>query len=297
MNKSKKPQSTGPKRLPTTSNKPIRDASTAADAATVPAEGNTTSGIDRWKNDNDDVEDPYAAEYLRHKEEEKQRQRWANKKRKKKAQDAGRWVDFEQIYDPEVPTRLDDYKGSDEQANAEHEWKQLLHAHQMKKKQRTPSPEVQAQQVKSELSLTMIRYRCSFTRDSICPTSRLQLRTASSIRRRTRTDNGEAATLATEAVLTPEACGKCKQRQRRSLPAAHAPVTDTQCAIRPWTLSTVIIYPAKPILATISSTKFHFSNSTRQPLSRTSQIHPARHRRRTHARRSGIQPRRERRAS
>lgn len=62
----------------------------------------------------------------------------ANRKRKKKNKEVERLMDFDQIYDPEYPIRLDEYKGSEEQANAEYEWKQLLHAHQLRK--RKPSP-------------------------------------------------------------------------------------------------------------------------------------------------------------
>ena len=98
----------------------------------------TASSIEKWTTEDDFGENPYAAEYLRHQEEEKKRTRWASKRRKKKNKDAARIVDFDQIYDPEFPIRLEDYKGSEEQAMAEHEWKQLLHAHQFRRRPSSP---------------------------------------------------------------------------------------------------------------------------------------------------------------
>ncbi|GAB7351992.1 hypothetical protein MBLNU459_g2514t1 [Dothideomycetes sp. NU459] len=86
--------------------------------------------IENWIHDDDD-EDPYAAEYLRRKEEEKQQKRWNSRKRKKKNNEL-REVDFDAIYDPERPVRLADYKGSEEEVHAEHDWKQRLHAHQIR---------------------------------------------------------------------------------------------------------------------------------------------------------------------
>ncbi|GAB7345481.1 hypothetical protein MBLNU457_3807t1 [Dothideomycetes sp. NU457] len=95
-----------------------------------PAAAVTGSSIDQWMNNDGYEEDPDAAEYLR-KKEERQRAWWAEKKKqKKKNKKAEREVDWDAIYDPEQPVRLAEYKGSQEQADAAYEWKELLHAHQ-----------------------------------------------------------------------------------------------------------------------------------------------------------------------
>lgn len=96
-----------------------------------PAAAVTGSSIDQWMNNDGYEEDPDAAEYLR-KKEEKQRAWWAEKKKqkKKKNKKTEREVDWDAIYDPEQPVRLVEYKGSQEQADAAYEWKELLHAHQ-----------------------------------------------------------------------------------------------------------------------------------------------------------------------
>jgi len=93
-------------------------------AATV-----TGNSIDKWRNNDGFEEDPDAAEYLR-KKEERQRAWWADKKKQKKNKKTARDVDWDAIYDPEQPVRLVEYKGSQEQADAAYEWKELLHAHQ-----------------------------------------------------------------------------------------------------------------------------------------------------------------------
>ena len=79
------------------------------------------------------------AEYTRHKQEEKERQKEAKKRRKKKSnQHETREVDWNVIYDPEQPVRLDDYRGSLEELDAKYEWKQRLHAHERKKNKTQP---------------------------------------------------------------------------------------------------------------------------------------------------------------
>lgn len=94
---------------------------------TAPAAG---LSIDNWIHD-DEEEDPFAAEYLRRKEEERLQRKKESRKRKKKNNDS-RDADWDAIYDPERPVRLTDYKGSEEEVRAEHDWKQRLHAHQIK---------------------------------------------------------------------------------------------------------------------------------------------------------------------
>ena len=96
--------------------------------------GPISNSIEKWTTEDDFDENPYAAEFNRRREEERQRSRWNKKSRKKQKKGAARIVDYDEIYDPDRPTRLEDYKGSEEQARAEHDWKAKLHAHQMKKR-------------------------------------------------------------------------------------------------------------------------------------------------------------------
>lgn len=114
--------------------KPKTTASTSSDKAVV--EKKLPSGLAQntsladWANEDED--DPYAAEFIRRQEEQKRNARQAKRKKKRKGDD--RFVDFDQIYDPAQPTRLDDYRGSEEAAAASNEWKNRLHAHQLKRR-------------------------------------------------------------------------------------------------------------------------------------------------------------------
>lgn len=152
------------------------------DRKAPPTVAPTTTSIEKWTAEDDF--DPYAADYNRRKEEEKRRSRWANKKRKKK-KEAAREVNFDEIYDPQFPIRLDDYKGSDEQAQAESDWKQKLHEHQFRRRQ--PSHYSSAEDGEENLTArrTMCNYIC-WTRSILtlcfrifCTASQLQLRSSS----------------------------------------------------------------------------------------------------------------------
>ncbi|KAG8622790.1 hypothetical protein KVT40_009301 [Elsinoe batatas] len=102
------------------------------------SEGGQKVTLDQFiTKDDDDEGDPFAAEYNRRMEEARRANRRGGRK-KKKNQRAGdsRWVDWDAIYDPAKPTRLDLYKGSDEQSQAIHDWKMRLHAHHLKDKPR-----------------------------------------------------------------------------------------------------------------------------------------------------------------
>lgn len=103
-----------------------------AKPSSAPLAAGNGESIENWIDE--DADDYYVAEYTRHKQEEKERQREAKKKRnKKKNQHETRDVDWDAIYDPEQPIRLEDYKGSLEELDAKYEWKQRLHAHERKK--------------------------------------------------------------------------------------------------------------------------------------------------------------------
>ncbi|KAF4551809.1 Hypothetical protein D9617_12g036990 [Elsinoe fawcettii] len=88
--------------------------------------------------DDDDEGDPFAAEYNRRMDEARRAQRVRGGRKKKKKHGAGEsnWVDWDAIYDPAKPTRLDLYKGSDEQSQAIHDWKMRLHAHHLRDRPR-----------------------------------------------------------------------------------------------------------------------------------------------------------------
>lgn len=106
--------------------------------------------IENWIDE--DADDYYVAEYTRHKQEQKERQREAKKKRKKNHAHAqeSREVDWDAIYDPEQPVRLEDYKGSLEELDAKYEWKQRLHAHQRKKNKPEPDTRASSEQQDSK---------------------------------------------------------------------------------------------------------------------------------------------------
>jgi len=125
-----------PKPRPTTSASPVVYDKPATERKPPGASAPNTSSIEKWTKGDEFEEDPYAAEYLRRQDEEKRKAREASrrwKKKKKNYREAERIVEFDDIYDPAYPIRLDAYKGSEEQANADYEWKQLLHAHQFRK--------------------------------------------------------------------------------------------------------------------------------------------------------------------
>lgn len=114
---------------------PPSSAPTAKSPENAAGVSNNANNIAKWTEPDDGDEDlggnPYAMDYIRRIEAEKHHQRGGRNKKKKKA-NAIRYVDWDKIYDPERPTRLDDYHGSDEQIQAIHDWKMRLHAHQLK---------------------------------------------------------------------------------------------------------------------------------------------------------------------
>ncbi|KAJ9619540.1 hypothetical protein H2203_008319 [Taxawa tesnikishii (nom. ined.)] len=111
------PSSSSPDKLPETRKPP---------PSTI---GNANS-IQKWTAQDDDDDDPWAAEYQRRLEEKKEERKARRKSKKNK--NAVRYIDWDAVYDPEKPTNPKDYKGSEEQAQAEGDWKQRLHAHQFK---------------------------------------------------------------------------------------------------------------------------------------------------------------------
>lgn len=117
--------------------------------------------IDKWKTNDDEYdEDPFAAEYNRRMDEEKRRKRGGRKKNKNRNKDS-KYVDWDRVYDPERPTRLEDYQGSEEQVQATHDWKMRLHAHQFRERygrayQSSDEDEEEIKQPRSEYYFTLV---------------------------------------------------------------------------------------------------------------------------------------------
>ncbi|KAF2155578.1 hypothetical protein K461DRAFT_318303 [Myriangium duriaei CBS 260.36] len=125
-----------PKPRPTPASLPSAKSpdSVEPDKKLAPGVAQSVSTIERWTAADDDYDgDPYAAEYNRRMDEARRTKR-GGKKNKKKKNNSARYVDWDSIYDPERPTRLEDYQGSEEQTQAIHDWKMRLHAHQLQGK-------------------------------------------------------------------------------------------------------------------------------------------------------------------
>ncbi|KAL1296860.1 hypothetical protein AAFC00_004479 [Neodothiora populina] len=85
---------------------------------------------------NPEADNQYISEFERHKQLEKERARESKKRRNKKKNQHHEVVeqDWNAIYNPEQPIRLELYHGSLEEIDAKYEWKQRLHAHEKYKR-------------------------------------------------------------------------------------------------------------------------------------------------------------------